>query len=64
MCNKACDGSVEYSDLDQKKYTLAGEVKEWNWFKIYVFTKEPIDLIKELNILNSILASHGINDYE
>ena len=31
----------EYSPSDKDaKLTLAGDVKEWTWFKIYVFTKK------------------------
>ena len=49
------------SDKDAE-LTLAGDPKEWTWFKIYVFTKQIIDLEKELRTLNDLLSKHeGIN---
>ena len=31
--------------------------------KIYVWTKDEIDLVEELNILNSLLVKHGAEGY-
>ena len=42
-----------YSDKDAQ-LTLAGDMKDWSWFKIYVFTKKKIDL----------LSKHECNNYE
>ena len=41
-----------YSDKDAQ-LTLAGDMKDWSWFKIYVFTKKKIDL----------LSKHECNNY-
>ena len=38
------------------RLTLAGDLKKWTWFKIYVFTKKNIDLEKEVEILNDLLS--------
>ena len=38
--------------------------KNWKWFKIYVFTKEDIDLAKELETLNLLLVKHGLEAME
>ena len=42
---------------------MAGDLKEWTWFKIYVFSKEDVDLVEELNKLNSVLVSHHMHNY-
>ena len=45
----------EYSPSDKNaEWTLAGDLKEWTWFKIYVFTKKNIDLEKELKTLKKL----------
>lgn len=48
------------SDEDSKT-TLAGYA---DWFKIYVFTKKSIDVLKELQILNGLLLKHCDNKYK
>ena len=48
----------------QNKITLSGDMKEWSWFKIYLFSKDKIDLVEELNFSNFLLAHHGLFDYE
>ena len=55
----------EYSRSDKDaKLNLVGDLKEWTWFKIYVFTKKKIDLEKELETLNDLLSKHEGNKYE
>ena len=49
---------------EQNKITVSGDMKEWSWFKIYLFSKDKIDLVEELNFLNSHLALHGLVGYE
>ena len=51
-----------YSDQDAQ-LTLAGDMKDWSWFKIYLFTKKKIDLEKELEILNDLLSKRECNNY-
>ena len=34
------------------------------WFKIYAFTKEPINLLHELEYLNNLLSKHLGSKYE
>ena len=46
--------SILHSDKDAQ-LTLAGDMKDWSWFKSYVFTEKEIDLEKELEILNDLL---------
>ena len=55
----------EYSPCDKDaELTLAGDLKEWCWLKIYVFTeKKKIDL-KEWKILNDLQLKHEENNYE
>ena len=53
----------EYSSSD-KDSVLAGDLKEWTWFKIYIFTKKKIDLEKVLKSLNDLLLKHEGNNYE
>ena len=48
----------------QNKITLSGDMKEWSWFKIYLFSKDKIDLVEELNFSNFLLAHHGLFGYE
>ena len=53
----------EYGGLGSNhQFTLFGD-KNWNWFKIYVFTKKEIDLAKELETLNLLLVKHGLEGY-
>ena len=51
-----------FEDYSQRheKITLAGDVKKWTWFKIYLFSKNKIDFVKELKIFNSLLMQHGL----
>ena len=62
--SKIFDIFEEYGDLGppSRQFTPSGD-KNWNWFKIYVFTKEEIDLVKELQTLNSLLVKHGMEGY-
>ena len=54
----------EYSASDKDaEWTFAGDLKEWTWFKINVFSKEDVDLVEELNKLNSLLVSHNMDEY-
>ena len=54
----------EYSPSDKDaEWTLAGDFKEWTWFKIYVFSEEDVGLVEELNKLNSLLVSHNMHEY-
>lgn len=39
-------------------------MKEWVWFNIYLFAKDKIDLVEELEFLNSFLARHNLLEYE
>ena len=48
----------------QNKITLSGGIKEWSWFRVYLFSEYKIDLVEELKILNSLLARHGLLEYE
>ena len=53
----------EYGWLgSNRQFILLGD-KNWKWFKIYVFTKEDIDLAKELETLNLLLVKHGLEGY-
>ena len=58
----------EYGELGLNcQINHSGVVQErldWNWFKIYVFSKEEIDLVKEIQTLNSLLVKHGMEDYD
>ena len=51
-----------FEDYSQRheQITLAGDVKKWTWFKIYLFSKNKIDFVKELKIFNSLLMQHGL----
>ena len=51
------------SDKDAE-LILAGDLKEWTWFKIYIFTQKMIDLEKEVKTLNDLLSKHEGNNYE
>ena len=63
MSGKIFDVFDEYSYLcEKRKFTLAGD-RDWTWFKIYVFSKEDVDLVEELNRLNSLLVSHNMHEY-
>lgn len=63
MSTKVFDVFEEYSALEpNRKFRLAGG-KDYCWFRIYVFSKEAIDLVNELDILNSLLVSQGMNEY-
>ena len=46
-----------------RKFTLATD-KNCVWMKIYVWTKDEIDLVEELNILNSLLVKNGAKGYD
>ena len=46
------------------KVSLSGDMRDWFWFKILAFTNKKINLIKELEILNNLLAKHEGNSYE
>ena len=48
---------------DAKVY-LAGDMRDWSWFKILVFINQKINLIKELKSLNNLLAKHFGKKYE
>ena len=64
MSSKIIDVFNEYSYLCKKrKFTLAGDTQNWNWFKIYVFSKEDLDLVEELKRLNSLLVSHNMHEF-
>ena len=63
MSNKIFDVFDEYSYLCKKiTFTLAGD-RDWTWFKIYIFSKEDVDLVEELNKLDSLLVSHNMHEY-
>ena len=63
MSSIAFSISEEYSQNDtNRKFTLATD-KNCVWMKIYVWTKDEIDLVEELNILNSLLVKHGAEGY-
>ena len=38
------------------KVSLSGDMRDWSWFKILVFTNKKINQIKELEILSNLLA--------
>ena len=44
------------------QFTLFGD-RDWNWFKIYIFTKKEIDLATELETLNLLLVKHRLEGY-
>ena len=46
------------------KVSLVDDMRDWSWFKILVFTNQKIDLIKELESLNNLLARHKGSKYE
>ena len=46
-----------------RKFTLATD-KNCVWMKIYVWTKDEIDLVEQLNILNSLLVKNGAEGYD
>ena len=50
-------------DIDAK-VSLAGDMRDWSWFKIFVFTQKKIDLIKDLESSDNILLKHGGISYE
>ena len=63
MSSKIFDVFEEYAPLcDKGKFTLAGG-KDWSWFNIYVFTKEEIDLVEELDKLSSLLTKNELFEY-
>ena len=48
----------EYPPQDKDpKVFLSGDIRDWAWFKILVFTEKKIYLIKELGILNNLWQS-------
>ena len=42
----------------QRKFSFANS--ENLWFKIYVFANDEVDLVKELDTLNSLLVEHEL----
>ena len=42
---------------------LSGGQKEWTWFKIYILSKENVDLVEELDKLNSFYIKHNMHEY-
>ena len=63
MFAKIFDIFEEYTPLcGKRKFKLSND-KECNWFKIYVYTKEGMDLVEELNKLNSLLVKYGLYEY-
>ena len=55
----------DYCSQDKDaKVSLAGDLRYWSWFKILVFTKKKINLIKEFESLNNILSKQEGNKYE
>ena len=46
------------------KVSLAGNMRDWSWFKIFVFINQKINLIKKLKSLNNLLAEHVGHKYE
>ena len=61
MSGKIFDAFDEYFCSSEKRnFMLAGDQKNWTSFKVYVFSKEDVDLVEELNKLNSLLLSHNI----
>ena len=64
MSTKVFDVFEEYSYLsDKRKFTPGGDNKNWTWFKIYVFSKEDLDLVEELDKLSSVLVKHNMHEY-
>ena len=54
----------EYSqNITDRRFTLVTE-KDCVWIKIYVSTKDQIDLVEKLNILNSLFVKHGAEGYD
>ena len=49
---------------DDAKVSLSGDMTDCSWFKIFIFTNKKINLIKELEILKSLLAKHEGSRYE
>ena len=55
----------EYRPQDKDaKISFSGDLRNWSWFKIFVFTNKKINLIKEVKSLSNILAKHKGNKYE
>ena len=46
------------------KISLSGDMRDWLWFKILVFTNKSINLIKKFEILNNLLGKHKGNRYD
>ena len=46
------------------KVSLVGDIRDWSWFKILVFTNKKINLIKEIEILSNLLARHQGSENE
>ena len=64
MSGKIFDIFDEYTALcAKKKITRTGYTQNWNWFKIYVFSNEEVDLVEELKKLNALLVSHNMSEY-
>ena len=58
MESKVFDYLDYYARLcpSERKYTLAGN----SYFEIYIFTKEPLDIVKELDSLDSLSVEHEL----
>ena len=53
----------EYSNKHaDRKFTLATD-KNHAWMKIFIWAKDEIDLVEELNGLNSLLVKYEAKDY-
>ena len=64
MSGKIFDAFDEYFCSSEKRnFMLAGDQKNWTSFKVYVFSKEDVDLVEKLNKLNSLLVSHNMSEY-
>ena len=59
MESKVFDFLDYYARLcpSERKYTLAGNS---SYFEIYIFTKEPLDIVKELDSLDSLSVEYEL----
>ena len=48
----------------KEKIPLTGDVKQWTWFKSYLFSKKKIDLIEQLRFLNVLVICNALFGYE
>ena len=44
--------------------SLAGNMRDWSWFKIFVVINQKINVIKKLKSLNNLLTEHVGHKYE